>query len=109
VGRPLAWFFAAWLTGRIATMTSALLGPWFTALVDLSFLVVLTSVAAREIVSAGNWRNMKVLLALALPPRSLDRALARADRGGIGVRTGHDHDGLDADLAGGRRHLAGGG
>lgn len=66
VGWPLAGLFALWLAGRIATMTSALLGPRITALVDLSFLVVLTSVVAREIVSAGNWRNMKVLVVLAL-------------------------------------------
>jgi len=35
------------------------------------------------------------------------RALAGPSRDGIGFRTGHDLDGLDADAAGGRRRPAG--
>jgi uncharacterized protein involved in response to NO len=64
VGWPLAGLFSLWLAGRLAMLTSAHLGPWVTALVDLSFLIVLTLVVVREIVSARNWRNLKVLAVL---------------------------------------------
>lgn len=64
VGWPLAGLFSLWLAGRIAMLVSAHLGAWMTAVVDLSFLCVLTAVVAREIVTARNWRNMKVLLVL---------------------------------------------
>ncbi len=66
VGWPLGGLFSLWLAGRIAMMISARLGPSMTALVDLSFLFVLTGLVAREIVSARNWRNLKVLLVLAV-------------------------------------------
>jgi uncharacterized protein involved in response to NO len=66
VGWPLAGLFSLWLAGRIATVTSAHLGPWITALADLSFLAALTGVVAREIASARNWRNVKVLVVLSL-------------------------------------------
>ena len=66
VGWPLAGLFLLWVAGRIAMLVSAHLGTWLTAVVDLSFLCALTAVVAREIVSAGNWRNLKVLLVLCL-------------------------------------------
>ena len=64
VGWPLAGLFSLWLAGRIATLVSSHLGAWLTAIVDLSFLCTLTAVVGREIVSARNWRNLKILLVL---------------------------------------------
>ena len=71
-------------------------------------IVVLTSDNGGERFS-NTWpfSGMKQELTRRRPPRSVDRALARADRGGIGLRTGDDNDGLDADTAGRRWHLAG--
>src|SRR5215831_3424636 len=66
VGWPLAGLFSLWLAGRIATLVSPQLGPWLTAIADLSFLCTLTAVVGCEILSARNWRNLKVLLALSV-------------------------------------------
>ena len=66
VGWPLAALFSLWLAGRFAMVVPVGLGPWLTAFLDLSFLLALTGVAAREIASARNWRNLKVLLLLAI-------------------------------------------
>src|SRR5438132_11667674 len=52
-----------------------------------------------------HWQAARV--ARRRPSRSDDRALARLYRGGIGLRSGHDHDGLDADAPRCGRHLAG--
>ncbi|HEX6001343.1 MAG TPA: NnrS family protein [Hyphomicrobiaceae bacterium] len=65
-GWPLAGLFSLWLGGQIAILCSAHLGAWLTALVALSFLCVLMSLMAREIVTARNWRNLPVLLVLAV-------------------------------------------
>lgn len=66
VGTRLAGLFALWCIGRIALLTSAWTGGIAAALVDLSFLVVLAAVIAREIVAGSNWRNLKVVIVLAL-------------------------------------------
>lgn len=54
-----------WLAGRVAVATSAVLGGWTAAIIDVAFLSVLTVVAAREICVARNWRNLPVVVALA--------------------------------------------
>ena len=56
----------AWLAGRLAMSTSALIGEIPAALIDMLFLPLVAAVAAREIVSAGNRRNFKILAVLAL-------------------------------------------
>lgn len=69
-GRPLAMLALVWLAGRIAVSVSALIGPIAAALIDLAFPLGLAAVLGREVVLAGNWRNLRVvglvlLLALA--------------------------------------------
>ena len=69
-GRPLAILALVWLAGRIAVSVSALIGPIVAALIDLAFPLGLAAVLGREVVLAGNWRNLRVvglvlLLALA--------------------------------------------
>lgn len=66
VGRPLLALFLAWLAGRVGVLTSAWIGALPAAIVDQLFLAGLTAVIAREIVAAGNARNLKVLVAVGL-------------------------------------------
>ncbi len=57
-GAPLVALSLLWLAGRLAG-----LGPWGwpTALLDLSFLALLGGVMTRDIVIAGNRRNLPVV------------------------------------------------
>jgi len=69
-GRPLAVLALIWLAGRIAVSVSALTGPVAAAVVDLAFPLALAVTLGREVILAGNWRNLRVvglvlLLALA--------------------------------------------
>jgi uncharacterized protein involved in response to NO len=66
VGWPLAGLFSIWAAGRAAIAMSSVLTPIVAMVSDLAFLVVLTAVIAREIVSGKNWRNLKVLVAIAV-------------------------------------------
>lgn len=63
-GASLAALAALWLAGRVAILFSAAIGGALAALIDISFLLVLAAVAAREIVIGKNWRNLRVLVVL---------------------------------------------
>ena len=63
-GWPLAGLVALWLAGRIAILCSAKIGGLAAAVIDVSFLVTLAAVAAREILAGKNWRNLRVLIVL---------------------------------------------
>src|SRR5689334_3986126 len=63
-GWPLAGLALLWLCGRVAVLLSAKLGGVAAAAIDVSFLLVLAAVAAREIVAGQNWRNLRVLIVL---------------------------------------------
>lgn len=70
VGRPLVILALVWVAGRIAVSVSALIGPIAAALTDLAFPLGLAALLGREVILAGNWRNLRVvglilLLALA--------------------------------------------
>jgi uncharacterized protein involved in response to NO len=60
-GRLLLLLVTAWLAGRLAVAFSADLGWLPAALLDLSFLALLTAAMARQVVAGRNWRNLKVL------------------------------------------------
>jgi uncharacterized protein involved in response to NO len=66
VGAPLAVLFSAWLIGRAAVLLSAWIGAGPAAALDLLFLAALGGVVAREIIAAGNTRNLKVLVVVGL-------------------------------------------
>ena len=66
VGYPLGVLVLLWVLGRIAVLFSAHLPPMLVALVDLSALLMLALMMAREIVAGKNWRNLIVLAMLAL-------------------------------------------
>ena len=63
-GWPLAGLALLWLAGRVAILSSATIGGLAAALIDVSFLVTLAAVAAREIIAGKNWRNLRVLIVL---------------------------------------------
>ena len=65
-GWPLAALALLWLAGRAALLFSAAIGPTLAAAIDTAFLVTLAAVAAREIVAGKNWRNLRVLIVLAV-------------------------------------------
>jgi uncharacterized protein involved in response to NO len=63
-GWPLAGLVLLWLAGRAAILASATIGGIAAAAIDVSFLLTLAAVAAREIVAGKNWRNLRVLVVL---------------------------------------------
>src|SRR5581483_23882 len=65
-GGPLAGLALLWLAGRVALLVSAQIGGFVAALVDLSFLAALATVAAREVIAGKNWRNLRVLALLVI-------------------------------------------
>jgi uncharacterized protein involved in response to NO len=93
-GGELALLVVLWLAGILAVSVSAWIGAPAAALVDLAFPAALTGVFAREVIAAGNYRNLRVvalvaLLGLANAGFHLEAAHAGlADysvRGGIGL------------------------
>lgn len=65
-GKPLLVLVVAWILGRLAVTGSAWIGWLPAAVTDLSFLLLVAGAAGREIVFGKNWRNLKVLIAVAL-------------------------------------------
>ncbi len=65
-GMPLLGLLLLWGAGRVAVAASAQLG-WLVALViDSSFLFAVAGAAAREIAAGKNWRNLPIVLLIAL-------------------------------------------
>lgn len=60
-GSPLAVLAGLWLVGRAACLLSALIPPWLSIAADISFPFALIVIIAREIISAGNWRNLSII------------------------------------------------
>jgi len=65
-GAPLAVLACLWLAGRVAMLLSGAVGAPVAALFDLAFPALFFAVVARELVAAGNWRNLPMLGALSL-------------------------------------------
>lgn len=91
-GAALAGLFALWLAGRIAVAISAAIGPLAAALIDGAFLLVLCGIVGREIIVAGNRRNLVIAAAMALMFAANMAvhagALGVEDAGAIGMRGG---------------------
>lgn len=96
VGVPLALLWGTWVLGRVAVFFSASQPPLLTAALDLSFLLFLMLVLAREIVAGRNWRNLKVLMLVGL--LLAGNALYHAEIASGG--SAHDSLGLRLGLAG---------
>lgn len=95
VGVPLAVLWSSWLLGRIAVFFSAGWPPVLTAALNLSFLVFLIAVLAREIIAGRNWRNLKVLVMVGLLLAGNATYHVELMRGGMA----HDSFGLRIGLA----------
>jgi uncharacterized protein involved in response to NO len=65
-GAPLLGLSSVWLVGRIAVAGSALVGAVPAAIADLCFPVLLAAIMTREIIAGRNWRNLPMIVALAL-------------------------------------------
>jgi len=65
-GRSLLVLLLAWAAGRLAVTFSDAIGWLPAAAVDAGFLALLAAAAAREIIAGRNWRNLKVLMPVAL-------------------------------------------
>lgn len=65
-GALLLALILAWAAGRLAMATSLVIGELSAVVIDMLFLLLVAAVAGREIVSAGNRRNFKILGVMAL-------------------------------------------
>ena len=92
LGWPVVGMSALWLAGRGTIFVSAWLPAVIAPLVDVSFLVVLAAVLAREIIAGKNWRNLKVLGVVSLLTIANVifhiEALSGTAFGGYGIRLG---------------------
>lgn len=105
LGTPLLLLVLIWIAGRLAVLTSALSGPWFSAAVDLAFLACLMGVIGREIVAGHNAKNLRVLGLVGLlfaGNATFHVEAALATGGGYGTRTGIAAAVLLISLIGGR-------
>lgn len=66
LGLPLLALASIWVAGRFAVFFSASIGWQLAAAIDVAFLAALAVAAAREIIAGKNWRNLKVLIPVAI-------------------------------------------
>lgn len=83
-GAPLAALAALWLAGRVAMALAGVLPPFFVAVVDVSFLLVLAAVVAHPILAARQVRNFGFPVVLA----ALAGANLVAQRDALGLAPG---------------------
>jgi uncharacterized protein involved in response to NO len=65
-GYPLLALVMVWLAGRLAMAGSAWIGALSAALIDVSFLLLVITVAAREVIAGGNRHNLRLLAVLGI-------------------------------------------
>ena len=65
-GTPLIVLLLVWIAGRAAVTFSAVIGWLPAAAIDGAFLVLVGAAATREIVSGGNWGNLRVVSLVAV-------------------------------------------
>jgi uncharacterized protein involved in response to NO len=63
-GASLAVLVAVWMAGRVAVFFSAAIGQAAAGVIDVSFLLLMAAVAAREVIAGRNWRNLPPVLIL---------------------------------------------
>jgi uncharacterized protein involved in response to NO len=85
-GAPLAALAALWLVGRIASLVSALMPLALAAALDAAFPAALCAVAAREVLSARNWRNAAMPVPIAV--LGIADLLMYLERGGVAMPAG---------------------
>ncbi|CAN7612255.1 MULTISPECIES: NnrS family protein [Ensifer] len=60
-GRPLAALFGLWVIGRVALLSSGIIGLPVAAAVEALFLPVLLLICAREVIVGRKWKDLKVI------------------------------------------------
>lgn len=65
-GLPLLVLALAWLAGRLAVAAGSLLGWGLVAAIDAGFLLLVLAAAGREVIAGKNWRNLRVLVVVAV-------------------------------------------
>lgn len=65
-GSALALLTGLWVAGRIAVYGLPAISPFSAALIDISFLVALCVISARELIAANNRRNFLVVGVVAI-------------------------------------------
>ena len=65
-GTPLLALFLLWLAGRVAMLLTDWIGTGAAAIIDCVYLITVTAVISREIVAGSNWRNLRVVVLVAL-------------------------------------------
>ncbi len=92
MGWPVAGLAGLWLAGRMALLFSASFPALIAVAIDLSFIAVVALMIAREIIASKNWRNLKVLIILALIGGANGlfhyEAMTTAGFDGYGIRAG---------------------
>jgi uncharacterized protein involved in response to NO len=104
-GGSLAALFALWIAGRVAMLSTAGIGLPAAAMIDAAFLFVLFGVAAREVIAGKNWRNLRVLVivaVLALGNVAFHVEIIRSGAADYGIRLGIAAVILLISLVGGR-------
>jgi uncharacterized protein involved in response to NO len=65
-GGPLLVLVIVWAAGRVVVTLSAEVSWLAAALVDSGFLLLVIAATAREIIAGRNWRNLKILIPVAI-------------------------------------------
>ena len=65
-GNALLILVVTWAAGRVAVSASGLIGWLPAATIDAAFLILVAAAAAREIMAGKNWRNLKIVLVVAV-------------------------------------------
>lgn len=65
-GTSLLVLALAWIAGRLACAFSGWIGWQMAAIIDLAFLLLVALAATREVVAGKNWRNLRVVVIVAL-------------------------------------------
>jgi uncharacterized protein involved in response to NO len=65
-GASLLVLVATWTAGRLAVGVSGSIGWLPAAVVDAAFLILVAAAAAREIIAGRNWRNLRIVLVVAV-------------------------------------------
>ncbi|WP_440657890.1 NnrS family protein [Ensifer adhaerens] len=60
-GRPLAALFGLWVIGRVALLSSGIIGLPVAAAVEALFLPVVLLICAREVIVGRKWKDLKVI------------------------------------------------
>lgn len=107
VGIGLAALISLWVIGRLAVLTSAHWSPVIVALVDLAMLASLFGIVVSEIIKGRTWRNLVVLLMLAVLITGnavfhWEAAMGHYPAGGVGLRIGLSAGVMMIAIIGGR-------